>query len=261
MHAIVALWLAVASQKCQEARVVAAAATGDARPNALSQLGSCLDDAGAHDEAIATFCRGLAIAPNDATLNFNLGLSLMRLKEVDDARVALERSLRAYPHNPGAMFLLGMAFQERNYRIQAILANLRFLAMEPSTERSKLVAHKTIALLNSGGPKPERRPAEGDYGPAELLLTLAKAPDRDLDALQREILSILNVLYDPQPDISNFTGQVNMPFFKELVDRQLTDEFVAIVFSSVAPEGSKEWIEGHDASVQKAIDFINERNK
>src|SRR5260370_2933012 len=104
---------------------------------------------------------------------------LMQRKDYDAARPALERSLRAYPHQPDAMFLLGMAFEERNYRIQAILAYLRFLAMEPSTERSQVVAHKTITLLNSGGPKPERRPAEGDYGPAELLLTLAKAPDRD----------------------------------------------------------------------------------
>ncbi len=52
-----------------------------------------------------------------------------------------------------------------------------------------------------------------------------------------------------------------MPFFKELVDRQLTDEFVAITLSTGGLDGTKEWIEAHDASVQKAIDFINERNK
>jgi len=137
MHAIVALWLAVASQR---QKIDAATAMAERH-----EYAKCRD----------TLAPVIKTATGD------------------------ERSLRAYPHQADAMFLLGMAFEERNYRIQAILAYLRFLAMEPTTERSRLVAHKTITLLNSGGPKPERRPAEGDYGPAELLLTLAKAPDRD----------------------------------------------------------------------------------
>ena len=263
MHLIVALWLAVASQqqKCQEQFApLLKTAKGDALLTAYSQLGGCLDDAGARDEALATFRRGLKIAPNDATLNFNLGVTLSHMEDYDGTRLALERSLRAFPHQRDGMLLLGIAFEKRNYRVQAILADLRFLAMEPEGERAQAVARKVIDLLNSGGPKPERRPAEGDFGVGELLLSLAKEPGRDLDTLQREVLSLLNVLYDPHPDITNFTSQINMPFFKELVDRQLTDDFVVIAFSSVAPAGSKDWLDAHGDSIRKTIDFINEQN-
>lgn len=264
MHAVVALWLAVASpqQKCRDTFSPALkTASGDALLQAYAELGGCLDDAGDIEAAIATFQRGLKIAPNDATLNFNLGLALSRKKDYDGSRLALERSLRAYPHQRDAMFLLGLAFEEKNYRVQAVLAYLRFLAMEPQGERAQIVAHKVMAILNSGGPKPERRPAEGDFGPAELLISLTDERGRDLDTLQREVVSLLNVLYDPEPDLTSFTAQVNMPFFKELVERQLTDDFVAIAFSSIAPDGTKEWMDAHGESVQKTVDFINERNR
>ena len=60
-------------------------------------LGLAQAAAGRHEEAVAAWQAGLARNPGDAGMNFNLAVSLLALRRLDDTLAALDRSLTLQP--------------------------------------------------------------------------------------------------------------------------------------------------------------------
>jgi len=69
-------------------------------------LGVALGDLGRHEEAVAALRAAVAHNPNDANSNFNLAVALLAVKKLDDAMVALHRSLALRPTFPNTLALL-----------------------------------------------------------------------------------------------------------------------------------------------------------
>src|SRR4051812_32149954 len=67
------------------------------RAQALGMLGSCLDQMGESDKAIAVYRRGLKDAPDDSGLLFNLAVTLVRHGKGDEGRELLKHDIEKNP--------------------------------------------------------------------------------------------------------------------------------------------------------------------
>lgn len=70
-------------------------------------LGLILADMERHQEAVAAYEAALARNPNDASTNYNLAVSLLSLRRLDDVLEALDRSLTLQPTFPPTLLLRG----------------------------------------------------------------------------------------------------------------------------------------------------------
>ena len=69
-------------------------------------LGVALGDLGHHEEAVEALQAAVARNPNDANANYNLALAQIAMRRLDDAIVALHRSLTLKPTFPATLALL-----------------------------------------------------------------------------------------------------------------------------------------------------------
>jgi tetratricopeptide (TPR) repeat protein len=69
-------------------------------------LGVALGDLGQHEEAIEALRAAVARNPGDANSNYNLAVALLRVRRLDEAMIALQRSLALRPTFPETLALL-----------------------------------------------------------------------------------------------------------------------------------------------------------
>ena len=230
-------------------------------------LANCLEGAGQADRAIATYRKGLAIAPNDSQLLYNLAVSLASRSGYDEARALLERELRVRPDHGSGHLLLAQIFAEQRFRAPAVAEYLRFLAVEPASERSKPAGEALLGLLNLGverkGEKnvkvtldPDSPKEEGDYSGVETGMALvsgARFTDEkkltEFDRTRDQIVTVVSILVETAEG-SNYTAQVNVPFFAELRKKELLDAFAAIVLLPLNLPGQGEWLKKNARAIQ-----------
>ena len=70
-------------------------------------LGAALGDWGHPEEAVEALRTAVALNPNDSNANYNLAVALLALRRLDEALVALNRSLVLQPTFPNSLLLLG----------------------------------------------------------------------------------------------------------------------------------------------------------
>ncbi len=118
---------------------------------ALATLaGNCLDYSGKPKKAEKTFRRGLRKYGDSVHLSFNLGVTLLGLGKFQEAVPNFQDALRLRPTYASAMLYLGVAYRNVNLRTPALLANLRFLSLEPTSQRSTDAAGAIMHLLHVG---------------------------------------------------------------------------------------------------------------
>ncbi|WP_044891824.1 tetratricopeptide repeat protein [Opitutus terrae] len=74
-------------------------------PELLEALGLALADLGRHTDAVPAYETALGRNPNDASINYNLAVSLLALRRLDDVLAALDRSLTLQPAFPPTLLL------------------------------------------------------------------------------------------------------------------------------------------------------------
>lgn len=83
-------------------------------PQTLNNLGAALADAGRRSEAVETYRRAIAIAPDDPVVHFNLGVVLKDLDRWDEAIACYRRALALSPSYADAHFNLMQAAETGN---------------------------------------------------------------------------------------------------------------------------------------------------
>jgi cytochrome c-type biogenesis protein CcmH/NrfG len=97
-------------------------------------------------EAAALEARA-ATAPADAELRVRLGLAYSRLEQVDDARRAFEQATALDPRNAGAHYMLGLIYEKKGLKTQA-LAAWKACLEHAADPRMKETARKHIHHLS-----------------------------------------------------------------------------------------------------------------
>jgi tetratricopeptide (TPR) repeat protein len=277
-HSVYELGLAYSAKgdakECRDLLTPVANAAGPIQVLALGMLGTCLDQLGDRKAAIAAYRRGLKLDPDDSQLTFNLAVTLGQNGSFDEARTLLERDTRHHPSHAAAYFLLGQIFETQNFRVPAILAYLRYLAYDPSSDRATHAAEQLHALVMQGVEKngknmnitidPHPRIEEGDYRGMSMMLGLL-AGGRDLPEEENRsefvkeqtlLATIVHSWLESTETTTSYTEAVQRPFFAAMKDAKALDGFLAFALSSRHLPGMEQWQAGNQPALRTFVEWM-----
>jgi hypothetical protein len=189
-----------------------------------------------------------------------------------------QRAVANDSRHRSAHLYLGVAYRTQGYRVQAILAFLRFLALEPEGQRAQGAATEVLNLLDAGFSQTGeaeyeiqlnlgQKTDEGDYGPAELVRALGGSvvvtdewKDRPAgEKLVYRIDSVLAAVDEGTGPRQDFARSAFMPFLRALRERELLEAFVHSAFAPVGPPELGQWVEQHPGPLGLLRDFLEGR--
>jgi Flp pilus assembly protein TadD len=235
----------------------------DALPRFYLLIGNNLDDMGRPNDAIKVYKEGIKILPTESLLHFNLAVTYLNQRRVDDARRSLKNAVALRPDHPSAHFLLAMVYFEGGYRVPALLAGVRFLALEPDSQRTANMLDLVSEILRGGVEKGAKeneisinfnvngKTDEGDFTAAELMLGLSRAASEatskeksEAERLVAEVDSLVGVLAETSGKKGKkaFVSDFYLPFFVELKKRGYVEPFVYHAFQGSNLPGVDKWL-------------------
>ncbi|MDR2969053.1 MAG: tetratricopeptide repeat protein [Tannerellaceae bacterium] len=228
---------------------------------AYNTKGSCLNDLGKTEEAIAIFQEGIAKEDEFHLLYYNLGLAYRKLEEYENAREAFLSSINLNPQHAGSYLNLGRTMMNLNRRVESLLSFYYFLFIESDTERAELACDAIRIQLADVS---VRRPDPADpFSPADVLLyeiALNNAEhDRvgDMEIFIRTTGSLFSELgsYQKKHNLTGLYWEFYIPFFSDMAAAAYTDVFCHYI-SHRFNAASDEWLQRNSSKVRLFNDWI-----
>jgi tetratricopeptide (TPR) repeat protein len=225
-----------------------------------------LYEAKKYDEAIAILEAALRKSPNDPDLLFDLGLALRDKGEPDRARQAFEKELALRPDDAEAHLALARCYEALGNRVPAVLAELRFLSLAPSSERTRDVVDSMQKLMSGGVGKDRHDPekfvlpekakgpenADGIKEDPEVLMAFIAAaakyrgedekPFSEAEQLVREMKSFTGFLSATGGVTEPFAAKTYLPFASELNAKGFVEPLGYAVAAASGKSGGKDWV-------------------
>lgn len=242
-------------------------------------IANILDDQGKPKDAIEIYQNAIKQLQNDpeyrnhlSSLHYNLGVTYTRQKQYKEARETLKKAVEYDFKYPSPNYLLAEVYYGSKYKVPALLAAARLIALEINTQRTKRSVEIFLDILKSAkkdentgninifidinAPKDE-----GDFGMYELILgtlTTVKA-DKDKNKSENEIFadavgSLIAMLEEDKKLTSSFVGKTYIPFLVELKKKGYVKHFAYLILQQSGNKDAEKWLidEG-----QNTIDFLS----
>jgi tetratricopeptide (TPR) repeat protein len=275
VHAAYELGLAFAAKNdyaaCRATLEPIAQISGSVQVQALTMLGNCLDAGGDRKKAIAAYRRGLAIAPDDPSVSYELGIALQADGNLAEARELLKRDTPARPGHANGRFALARVFEADDFRSAALMEYLHFLAFDSSSPRAAEAVKHVRTLLDTGVTQKDQknvevavdtnaRTEEGDYSPFAMGVSIVSAgrftddgsKKGGFESLRSQIADVINIFIETTPAMQrDYTAQSHVPFFTAMSKEKLVDTFAGIAISTQKLDGGAEWAKQNDAEIQR----------
>ncbi len=227
--------------------------------------GNCLDDMGKPKQAIKIYRKGLKVHPDSYLLYYNMGYTLVRMKQLDKAEDAFEHASVLNPDHPTSQLFLSRIWAGKGMRVQAIFAYMRFLVLEPTSSRARLAVTDLGKLLSSGVTKTEdganinvnlndllgRKDA---YTNLNMMLSLSGAlvlsKDKiagktDLERTCYQLSGLFRSMAERHTHAADFAWKYYSEYYQQLADRNLIMPMCMIALQSMAPDEAREWENNH----------------
>jgi len=245
-------------------------------------IANALDDAGKPADAITIYKDGLKLLSGEtkfrhyrSSLNYNLGVTLVRQKKYTDARTALKSAVEDDPLYASPHYLLSVVFQGTKYKIPGMLAAARLVSLEFNTQRTVNSAALIAEVLKPAAKDPKTgnmtinldflAPTdEGEFGKYEILLpTLLTVKDeKDKDKTENQIFadalgSVFAMLAENKKLKNTFVGRNYIPFVTELKNNGHLEAFANLVIfinDRKNAEASK-WIEANETKMRSFFEW------
>jgi len=231
----------------------------------LTLKANCLDDMGQPEKAIDCYREAVKLDPDDYLVHYNLGFTLLRTQRIKQAEAEFKTSAVLNPRHPTSQLMLGQIWGATGRRIQAIFAYTRFLMLEPTGARSRLVRNQLVALMDQGVEKTEKganisldvslfSDDQNPYGTMAFVLATSSA----LAANNNEVagntelqhrcyqfdmlFGVLGENENPKPD---FAWKYYAPFFRDLREKELVKPMCMLALQGFDPKEAEAWRKDH----------------
>jgi len=247
---------------------------------AITTLATCLDQLGDSEKAIAAYRRGLALAPDDEQLNYNLAVTLATSGKLAEARKIVEHGVAKNPWHASAHLLLAKVFDAEKYSVPAAMSYLRFLALEPSGPRAAEAAAAVRAVLARGVEKtakganitidPAAPKEEGDFTGMQMALSMSAANAMTSDEAKKSdfeqarsmlVRDVKMFIEINEKESGSYTLDVHRPFFAAMNDAKLLDAYAGIALSTLHLAGMDEWVKANGKSIEAYLDWIRPQRR
>jgi cytochrome c-type biogenesis protein CcmH/NrfG len=118
-------------------------------PEAYNALAVTLLEGGRKEEAIAVLEKGVAAVPQDAKLQYSLGVMYFNAGKVPEAKEALTRAESLDPANPEVLYQLGTTALNQNDIAGALASLEKYVALAPADAPNLATAKSLITALSA----------------------------------------------------------------------------------------------------------------
>jgi len=255
----------------------------DQLPLFYLSMANIIDDVGKPDEAVRIYKDGIKMLEGDKTMlphlssmHYNLGITYTGQKKFKEARDEMKRAIEYNHRYASPHYVLSKILFDSRYKIPALLAAARFISLEFNSDRSRdaaaiinsvlgSTAARTGAngnitiTLDSGIPKDE-----GDFGAAELILSMTDAINSKLDD-KKTILtpeenfadrleSLIGFLdASDKKNKETFSAKNYFAFMQEMKKRGFVKPLAYLVLTHTGNQQALKWIGENDA---KMMEFV-----
>lgn len=126
-------------------------------PQVYSTLAAALDAEREFAKGEAALRKGLALEPENADLQFNLGINLCLQKRCAEAVGPLGKAVHLAPRWASTWYATAEAMTQAGHPARAFFATARFVAVEPDSARGQAAAQKLWPLLMGGVTKKSKK--------------------------------------------------------------------------------------------------------
>lgn len=249
------------------------------RSQFYSAIGSCYDNMGESEKAVAMYEKGIAADPAAPMLRYNLALTLANKGDLAGAETAIKDELLVNPEHPSSHMLLAILYAARNERVPALLGTVRFLVLEPDGPRSDDALRRLKGLLTTGVKQPKKdangrgdvnilldmgKSTEGDFKGIDMMLGIMTAgtlidsvPASEFRNMQKLLSMTLGMIGEKKKGESGkgFAAEYYVPYFAAVHDSGKTDILVRTILMSHDDPEAEAWL-GQVENMKAVQDFI-----
>lgn len=235
--------------------------------------GSALDDLNQKPEAIAKYDEGLQLFPTYYLLHYNKAITLVKLKDNELAINSLKESVMLKPNHASSHYLLSQIMLEKEAKIPAIMAMLRFLSLEPTSERAKNVRetldnlffghigtpnNKNKTSVTISGNLSDDTSMVDNFKTAQVFLDISAAlvvmTQKDANLKSVEIIkNLCSGLNQSQDSRIGFFWDYYASYFIALHQAELTTTFAYLINSY--DNSAYKWLKSNMSTYQKLTDW------
>lgn len=239
--------------------------------------GTAYDYLGKPEKAIEIYNGGIERFPDNYLLHFNKGISLINIQEIDTAIECFEKALVLNPNHAGSHNALGRMMEYKKYKIPAVLAFARLLALENNTGRAKTDLEKLQKLMKGNAEKTGRKsvtigidlssaadttadgkPTPNNFGIVDMILSMSSALDydrkykkeTDVERFIRKFELVCSSL-DKDEKNSGFFWDFYAPYFFEMGEKDMIKTFGYIIFAESGDQKVTKWLSANEDKVEE----------
>ena len=252
-----------------------------------SMVASCQDELGDAKGALETFEKAMQHYPGDVMLNFNYAVTLIRENRPEEAKPHLQTAIKADPRYGSPFYVYANVLEAQQNPVGAFYLWLRFLTLEPASQRSHEVAQDIYALVSPAreGDASSSTPvtlkagsmAKRDEFPAELAMmrpffhvsvkkdggdkSAAPTPAATFVSSAKVLLGLFRkTINDNSSDLRSFEWQNSGVPLMELDRKKLTEPFLYYVAALANVEGAREWLKDHTTEFDGLKQYLTKRD-
>ncbi|MBC7399034.1 MAG: tetratricopeptide repeat protein [Mucilaginibacter sp.] len=238
-------------------------------------LGNIYDERKDFDKAINNYTKGVAVAPKDGNLWYNLSVSYIIQKKYVQAEAAATEAIKINPKHPNSQRSYAMATYNEGKHINSILAWCNFLIMEPQTQRSieALTYIKHMLYFNVKGNSMTMGGTDESTKAQQIAIALSvtsglaiaqKAASNKgtaitrLDSLTIPLQFILKLSGEKKdPANTVFFNKYYADFFGALANTEYMDAFFRYITISAFRNDNIAWLKEHQDNLKALTTWIN----
>jgi tetratricopeptide (TPR) repeat protein len=252
----------------------------------FSMVASCQDELNDVDGALATFARAMQSYPGDVMLNFNYAVTLTRQNRSAEAKQHLQTAIKADPRYPSPVYVYANMLDAEQNPVGAFYLWLRFLTLEPASQRSHEVAQKLYALvsptkdgegskdttvtLKAGSSKHDGFPA--DLATMQMFFhvtvktgsgdkSVTATPAATFVSTAKVLLGLFRKnIEDNASDLRSFEWQTAGVPLMVLEKKKLTEAFLYYIAALANVEGGREWLKDHTTEFDGLKQYLTKRD-
>lgn len=226
--------------------------------------GNTLDIIGNTKKAKKIYKQGIKKFPNASMLYFNYGITLAKSGEIEKALDCFQKSSQLNPNHASSHYVQSLIASDLRMRVPAILVGWRFLILEPTGERAKIMQEGVSNLMKSSAKRNGDQgititldalmvegKKENDFSMVEMIIDLSGAIDLEEGVLEQteeekfveKINKICKMLSESNDSKKGFYWEHFAPYFKELHDEGHTEALAYLIKLSSNEESIQAWME------------------
>ncbi|MFK7772541.1 MAG: tetratricopeptide repeat protein [Saprospiraceae bacterium] len=235
--------------------------------------GNTLDIIGKTKKAKKIYKQGIKKFPKAPMLYFNYGITLAKLGDTEESLDCFQKSSQLNPNHASSHYVQSLIASDLRMRVPAILVGWRFLILEPTGERAKIM-QKGISNLMKGSAKKTgenqvsitlnsmmlETKQENDFSMVEMIIDLSGAtdlgedddddePKTDEEKLVAKIETICDMLSEDGNSKKGFYWEHFAPYFKQLNDEGHAETLAYLIQLSTNEKTIQDWMEKNGAKV------------